>query len=102
MKPLKQRIDQYMAAKPVETTTLEVYNRILWVLEQELQAFTEAIWQPRTTSRRFRRLHAQRTRLAEDIAIIRAMHDRHLGLAGRPPGPPIPKTNAPRSPYGEA
>jgi hypothetical protein len=99
MKPLAQRIAAYAAATPVETTPLAVYQRILAILQQELAEF-ESVWEPRTSPRRFRRLHAERRRLLEDIAIISAMRDRHLGE--RPtPAAQLPWLNHPTSPYGE-
>jgi len=101
MRPLATRIAQYATAHPVETSMVQVYERVLWVFEQERAVLESAILHPkRVSSTRFRRLHTALARLAEDTALVQAMLDRHLGnpvAATRKP----PRSNAPTSAYGE-
>lgn len=101
MKSLGARITAYTTARPVETSTLQVYDRILWMLGEEQTAIEAAIWEPRISVRRFRRLHAQRACLLETIALVQAMKDRHLGNPVVLPTRRIPAPIGPSTGYAE-
>ena len=101
MKPLAQRIAAYIAITPVDTTTLQAYERILWALEQERIGLEEAVWKPRISARRWRRLHTRRAELLDIIVIVKALRDRHTGNPTSPPLPKAPPRTRPTTGYGE-
>ncbi len=100
MKPLAARISAYTALVPVETSTTQVYDRILWTLNEERLLLEETVWAPRISARHWRRLHTRYAELQEIIAIVRALRDRHVGAAPPPPRR-LPVLNPPQSEYGE-
>lgn len=103
MKPIASRIADYTTASPVETSALEVYRRVLWMLDEERRTLESAVWAPRIGVRKWRRLHSQHSYLTEVIAIVTAMRDRHTGVPIAPPKPRPrpPSVDAPDIGYGE-
>jgi hypothetical protein len=79
MKPIETRIEEYTTLTPVETTTVEVYNRVLWVLAEEKRLLEEAIWAPRMSPKKTEAMRVRRDCLGELTVLIEALKSRHLG-----------------------
>lgn len=79
----------------------QVYERVLWTLDQERILLEEAVWTPRLSARSWRRLHTRHAELLDIITIVKALRDRHHGNAPAPTLRSTPRLNRPDAGYGE-
>jgi hypothetical protein len=100
VKPLHKRIDEALryVGTPQDDTPQRTYAKILKVLHLEKGNY-ESVWDRRITAKKFYSMRDSRERLCDDIEIIQALYNQHLGLPSKPR--PEFRKNVPSTPYGE-
>jgi len=87
MKALEERVKEAVATVAGETSAIEAYKRVLWVLEEQLDEY-ERVWSPRADAAEFAAMKAGRQQLVDDLTLVAA-------LLAHAEGRPVPTQFAP-------